>query len=82
MAQIFQVNVYKLNGNDTPGVQPMGFSPTRVKFRSVIGSPTAATPVTANGSRVYGIIEEYGPYGNNQYYTVEAVTALTALANA
>lgn len=83
MAQTIFANVYGINGNNAPLVPtPMGFSPSRVKFRPAILGATLTTPVVFNGTRVYGIIEEYGAYNNNtQYYVLEDVAALVVKAN-
>lgn len=79
MAQIFVVNAYSLNGNQWKRPELMGFNPTTVRFRTVYGVRTEA------GSRVYGVVEQL-PTGlvvdKDQFYVVETVAQLAALANA
>ncbi len=83
MAQIFLVNIYRINDVDTSVPQPTGFNPANVKLRPI----TSTTPVVAgpNSIRMYSIIEEH-PTGlrvnsvNN--FAAETVAQLQTLANA
>lgn len=83
MAQIFLVNIYRINDLDQTVPQPTGFNPTQVKLRPI----TSTTPVTAgpNNVRMYSIIQEK-PTGlvvnNINNYAAETVQQLQTLANA
>jgi len=80
MAQAISVNVYKINGKDIT-VSRFGFPVDASLFREASGVVT-----TASGVRLYGIVElkKQGleVLSQPQYYTVETVAQLVALANA
>lgn len=87
MAQIFSVNVYQINDNALlPTVNRQGFSPSNVKFRAVdLLSNNSSSVKTAAGTSLYGIVQELPrglQTGSTNYYVVETVTQLAALANA
>jgi hypothetical protein len=73
-------NVYRINNSDIT-VARFGFPVSSVIFREVSGVVT-----TAAGVRLYGIVElkKQGleVLSQPQYYTVETVAQLAALANA
>lgn len=81
MAQIFVANVYRINDADLTTTELMGFNPTNVQLRPVVGNVVAGP----NSIRMYGKIQSL-PRGlvvdNTQYWVIETVLALQTLANA
>ena len=81
MATVISVNVYAINGNAPFTAQRFGFPVETSVFRTVEGTFFAKDGTT----RLYGIVQPL-PTGLNvsqpQYYTVETVAQLAALANA
>ena len=78
---VISVNVYGLNNQMfKTAPQRFGFPVQSSVFREVEGVVTAT-----NGTRLYGIVQPL-PTGLNvsqpQFYTVESVSQLVALANA
>lgn len=80
MANAISVNVYAINANAPFTAQRMGFPVETSVFREVEGVFTAKDGTT----RLYGIVQSL-PSGLNisqpQYYVVETVQQLVALAN-
>lgn len=80
MAQVFSANVYKINGSDVT-VERFGFPAGSVLLRQA-----PANTRTQAGVNLYGIIQlkrgGLEVLNQDQYYTVETVSALAALANA
>lgn len=78
---VIQVNVYSINNNQAFDAKPFAFPVQSSVFRAVEGTVFAKDGTT----RLYGIIQPL-PSGLNvsqpQFYTVETVTQLVALANA
>ena len=79
MAQIFKATVYQINDAGLKTPELIGFAPSNVKFRT----PAANTRV--GSTDLYGIIQEKAAglsKDSPQYYVIETVAALQALANA
>jgi hypothetical protein len=80
---VVSVNIYAINGQTFRSTSPQrfGFPVQSSVFREVEGTVLAADGTT----RLYGIVQPI-PTGLNvsqpQFYTVETVTQLVALANA
>lgn len=78
MPNVITPNVYKINGKDIT-VQRFGFPVSSLLLREVDGVVT-----TAAGVRLYGIVQlkksGLEVLSQDQYYTVETVAQLAALA--
>lgn len=85
MANMVTVNVYQINDNALlKTVDKQSFYVGNVKFRTApVTSTGAAVYQTAAGTNLYGIVQELPrglQTGNTNYYVVETVAQLAALA--
>lgn len=87
MANLFAVNVYQINDNQQLAqVDRQAFAPSNVKLRTTpILTNGSSSVKTAAGVNLYGIVQELPrglQVGSTNFYVVETVAQLAALANA
>jgi len=76
MANVVQLNVYNINGDNVPGgVQALAFPVTQCLLRDTIASPTRSL---STGVNVYSAVQ----FQNALYYVAQTIAQLVTAFNA